>query len=113
MLAITDATVLEGNSIRAAAFVVSLSATSNQPVTVNYTTANGTAIADNDYVETSGTLTFNPGETLKTIVVPILGDTVWESNESFLINLSDATNALIGDDRGLGLIYDDDNSVIS
>src|SRR5690606_23063191 len=80
-LAINNASVTEGNSGSTnATFTVTLSAASGRVVTVNYTTANGTATAGQDYTAVSGTLTFNPGTTSQTIVVPVLGDTLDEAN---------------------------------
>jgi hypothetical protein len=58
-------------------------------LTVNFATANGTAIAGQDYTSTSGTLTFGAGETSKTIQIPITDDSTTESDETFTISLSD------------------------
>lgn len=55
---------------------------------VNYATSNGSAIAGSDYTATSGTLTFNPGETQKTITVAISDDALVEGNETFAVNLT-------------------------
>ncbi len=60
-------------------------------VSVNYATANGTATAGSDYVATAGTLTFAPGETSKTISIPVLDDSFVESNETFNVTLSNPT----------------------
>lgn len=92
-----------------ATFTVTLSASSGNTITVNYATANGSAIAPGDYVATSGTLTFSPGETPKQIVVQIVGDTVVEPNETNSVNLSNPTNATIAGSRiGLGTITNND-----
>lgn len=56
-------------------------------LTVEYATANGTAIAGQDYTSTSGTLTFNAGETSKTIQIPIADDGATESSETFTVTL--------------------------
>lgn len=107
---ISDVTITEGSSgTKNATFTVSLSASSGRTATVNFATANGTAIATSDYTATSGTLTFAPGETTKTITVPIISDTLGESNETFTVNLSSATNATIADGQGVGTIVDDDS----
>src|SRR5262249_18964751 len=88
-LTIGDVQVTEGNSgFDDAAFAVVLSAASNRTVTVNYTTQDGTATAPSDYTAASGTLTFAPGETSKTVHVQVRGDTVVESDETFFVNLS-------------------------
>ncbi len=107
--AINDVTISEGNSgTKNAIFTVNLSAASGKTTTVNFATANGTATAGSDYTARSGTLTFAPGETTKTIAVPIIGDTVVESNETFTLNLSGATNATISDSQGVATITNDD-----
>jgi ELWxxDGT repeat protein len=106
---IRDAKGAEGNAGTVAfTFTVSLSIESDAPVTVNYTTANGTATAGGDYQATSGTLTFAPKEVSKNITVFVAGDHVGEANETFFVNLSTATNALIADNRGVGTIVDDE-----
>ncbi len=108
-LAISDASIVEGNSGAASlAFTVSLSAVSAQTVTVNYATANGTATSGSDYAAGSGTLTFAPGVLSQTILVSVLGDTTAESNETFAVNLSGAVNAAVLDGQGLGTIVNDD-----
>ena len=100
---------MEGNAGTAnATFTVTLSAAYGQPVTVNYSTANGTATAGSDFQAASGTLTFAPGETSKTINVAVLGDQMFEPNETFAVNLYGATNATIGGGTGIGTIVNDD-----
>ena len=108
-LSIGDATIKEGNrATRRAIFTVSLSPASTKPVTVDYATANGTAAAGSDYLAKSGTLAFPPGTTTQRIVVHVLGDKKNEPNETFFVNLSNATNATIADGQGRGTIHDDD-----
>jgi Calx-beta domain-containing protein/VCBS repeat protein len=108
-IAIHDSTVTEGNAgTVAATFTVTLSAASTEAITVIYATGNGTATAGSDYQAASGMLTFAPGETSKTITVLVNGDRLAESNETFNVNLSGATNAVIGDGQGMGSIVDDE-----
>lgn len=108
-ISINDVAVTEGNSgATAATFTATLSAASGFTVTVNYTTADNTANAGSDYQATSGALTFNPGETSKQISVLVNGDTDFEQNESFFLNLSGAVNATIADSQGIGTINNDD-----
>ncbi|WP_013322572.1 M10 family metallopeptidase [Gloeothece verrucosa] len=96
---INDVTVDEGNN---AVLTVSLSSVSNQTVTVNYATADGTAIALKDYNTATGTLTFNPGETSKNISISTINDTIYEpSAETFSLNLTNAQNAVISDSQGI------------
>jgi negative regulator of genetic competence, sporulation and motility len=103
-LSINDVTVNE--DVGAATFTVTLSNTSSSPVTVDYSAANGTATAGSDYEAISGTLTFSPGETAKTISIPIIDDFIYEGNEAFYLNLSNPANATIIDDQGMGIIVD-------
>jgi autotransporter-associated beta strand protein len=80
-------------------FTVGLSQPSTITTTVNVDTADGTAtLADNDYQALHQTLTFNPGETLKTVTVEVVGDTRIESDEAFTVNLSN----VIGTGASLG-----------
>jgi hypothetical protein len=91
-------------------FTVTLSAAYDVPVTVDFATADGTARTGNsDYVGTTGTLTFAPGQTTKTVTVIVKGDKKKESNETFFVNLSGATNALMLDSQGVGTILNDDS----
>lgn len=83
-----------------AVFTVSLSEVSAQTVTVAYATVDETATHGLDYQQTTGTLTFNPGETNKTITVVLLEDAASEGAESFSVSLSSPVNATI--DRGAG-----------
>lgn len=87
---VAPAPVTEGaNRQTPATFVVQLSRPSAVPVTVAYTTRDGTAtLLNNDYQAQSGTLTFAPGETRKTIVVNVVGDSVREANETFSVELT-------------------------
>ncbi len=73
-------------------------------------TVNGTATtSDNDYIAKSGTLTFAPGETTKTITIEVKGDTKRETNETFYLDLFGlSSNALFTKNRGLGTILNDD-----
>jgi hypothetical protein len=65
-------------------------------VTVGYATTDGTATAPADYTATSGTLTFAPGETAKTVTVAVVGDTVFEGDETFTLVLSSPVNGTLG-----------------
>jgi large repetitive protein len=108
-LSINDVALVEGNAGTVnALFTVSLSAASGQSVTVNYATADGTATQPADYAAASGTLTFTPGQTTRTISVAVVGETAPEANESYFVNLSGATNATIADNQGVGTITNDD-----
>ncbi|MEO7064088.1 MAG: Calx-beta domain-containing protein [Dokdonella sp.] len=105
--------VTEGNSgTRPARFTISLSNPSTQTISINYATASLQAVPPSDYIQTVSTLSFAPGETRKTVDVPVVGDTVIESDEYFSLNLSNPVNASLfsmpsaGD--GYCLIVNDD-----
>jgi ELWxxDGT repeat protein len=108
-LAVDDATVTEGHAgTQYATFTITLSDRSTLPVTVSYTTANGTATGPSDYTAVAGTLTFAPGEMTKTVTVAVKGDRVGEPNENFFVKLSSPTNAVLADFQGTGTIIDDE-----
>ncbi|MEZ4594717.1 MAG: Calx-beta domain-containing protein [Chloroflexota bacterium] len=106
-LTISDVTFVELDAgTETAVFIVTQSIPSTKIITVNYATANGTATAGSDYTATSGTLTFTPGQTSKTISVTILPDALTENSEYCTVNLSNASNANILDGSGRGTILD-------
>ena len=107
-VSINNVSLAEGNTGSTNAnFSVSLSAAYSQPITVHYSTADGTATAGSDYTAASGDITFAPGETSKTISIAVLGDRVAEPNESFSVNLS-TNDAFIQNGQGIGTILDDE-----
>ena len=109
VLSITDRTAVEGNSGTSdAVFTVSLAPASGREVSVRFTTANGTATSGSDFSGASGTLTFAPGETSKTVTVRVTGDLLAEGDETFFVDLTDPVAATISDPRGAGTIVDDD-----
>jgi VCBS repeat-containing protein len=88
-------------------FTVSLSEPSKQPVSVKYSTADGTATAaERDYVRTAGTLDFARGKTAATITVLVNGTSVAEPDESFFVKLSNASHAIISRGTGDGTIQE-------
>jgi hypothetical protein len=108
-LAIGDTTVTEGDSGTVeAVFAVNRSDNLNSTVTVNYSTSGGDATAGSDYIATSGSLTFGPGETTKYIKVLVKGDRTDEYDQRFYVNLSGLTGATIVDGQGVGTIVDND-----
>ncbi|CCI28297.1 conserved hypothetical protein [Microcystis aeruginosa PCC 9809] len=93
----SNQTVVEGfTTPQNASYTVTLSQASNQTVSVNYATSNGTATAGADYTATIGTLTFAPGVTTQVINIPILNNSLNEANEIFTLALSSPTNAILG-----------------
>ena len=109
-LSVLDLAVLEGNANSAATVQVRLSAAVQQVVTVNYATADGTAKAGQDYVPASGTLTFSPGETVKTIPVMTIGDATAEDDEAFTVSLSQSNGVPIEHATATVTILNDDAS---
>jgi Calx-beta domain len=109
MLSISDTQIDEGNTgTHSAIFDVTMSRTSSTPVTVDYTTLDVTATAD-DYAATSGTLTFAAGDVSEPIAVPVNGDRIYEGDESFEVSLSNnSANAGIADTQATSVIRDDD-----
>jgi hypothetical protein len=80
-------------------------------VSVDWNTSNGTADSS-DYAPSSGTLSFVPGETTKTVSVVVYGDTEEEPDEIFYVDLTNPVNAPINDDQGKGTILNDDGLVV-
>ena len=109
-LSVSDVTVTEANTTAVTAlFTVTLSAASAEEVTVNYATANGTAIASADYTALPVTqLIFAPGEKTKTVAVQVKGDLRDEAAETFRLRLSAPTKAVLADNEGVCTITDDD-----
>jgi len=104
---------VEGNSGETMAnFVVYLNYTSPQAVTVDFATADGTATAGIDYRSLTGTITFSPSQNFKTIAVPIISDTLYESNETFTFNLTNPTKATVGISSVVGTIINDDLTLV-
>ena len=123
VLSIDAPSVVEGDSdTTTLTWTVTLSPASGDTVTVDYADAGtGTAASsgsDTDYTApTAGTLTFDPGETEKTIAVTVNGDTVDENDETVVIKLSDAVNAVLAgggtEVTGTGTIENDDDPVLA
>jgi uncharacterized repeat protein (TIGR01451 family) len=108
-ITINDVTLYEGNSgTTNAVFTVTVSPVPALPVSVNFATADGSAVAPGDYTAISGTLVFAPGVTNQSIIVQVVGDTLYELNETFNVNLSSPVNASITDGNGVGTILNDD-----
>ena len=108
VLTIGDATVDEGGG--PAVFTVTASAESSGTMTVDYTTADDSATAGDDYTITSGTLTFSAGQRTATIEVTVLDDSDEEQDETFKVRLTNPAGATIEDDEGIGTIRDDDGT---
>lgn len=112
-LSINDISFKEGDTgTKLVFFTVTSSAPSNLQVRVNFATADNTATSPSDYQAASGTLAFNPGQVIQTIFVTIIGDTNFEPDETFTMNLSSAVNATIVRTKGTATIENDEAPVL-
>ncbi len=110
-MSIADTSVEEGDSgTRDMLFTVSLPRGLDTVATVDFATADGTALAGTDYTTTSGTLTFAVGEISKVIAVAVLGNTTFETNKSLTLTLSNPSGVDIADGVATGTILNDDSS---
>ncbi|MFT8247335.1 Calx-beta domain-containing protein [Roseomonas sp. BN140053] len=108
-LSVADAGAAEGNSgSTALSFAVTLSEASSAPVTVHWDALAGTAAPGADFATAGGLLTFAPGQTIANVAVNLLGDTVWEPNETFRLMLSAPTGATLARADAVGTIRNDD-----
>jgi Calx-beta domain/Domain of unknown function (DUF4114)/von Willebrand factor type D domain len=113
-ISVANITQPEGNSGNTNyAFNLTLSNPSVETITVKYATADDTATAGSDYTAATSTVTFAPGETTKAVNVAVTGDELYEADESFKLNLSEAVNATISTSSATGTIVNDDLPVIS
>lgn len=111
-LSVGDVMVTEGTGgTTNAVFRVRLSAASSAPVTVSYATSDGGATTPADYAARSGSLLFAPGETEKTVPVPVVSDALDEAHENFSFDLSGAAGAALADGHAFATIVDDDPEV--
>ena len=106
-VSVADARAEEGTD-ETIDFAVTLSRAASGTVAVAYATADGTATAGEDYTARKGQLTFVPGETEKTVSVPVLDDAIDEGEETFTLRLTNATGARIADGTATGTIENSD-----
>lgn len=110
-LVVSSPSVTEGNSATTdMVFTVSLSAAASSQVSVNFATSDATATAGSDYSAASGSLTFAPGETSKTVAVKVSGDSTVEPDETLKLLISGAVGAVITTATGTGTIFNDDST---
>jgi hypothetical protein len=108
-LSIADASVREADKgTSSLVLTVTRSGDRDVRVTVQYRTVGGSASSKDDYSSASGTLTFEPGQTSRTIAVPIKGDRKREPNETFTVQLSNAVGATVTDGVATATILNDD-----
>jgi hypothetical protein len=107
---VSDAAVAEGNpgDANQLVFTVTLASPLGVTSTVDYATADGTALAPDDYTATSGTLSFPAGTTSETVSVPVSGDFTYEPAETMTLGLSNPAAGSLGDASGTGAITNDD-----
>jgi len=113
LVSISDVAQLEGDvGLTNFVFTVTRSGNLGSTTTVAFSTADGTAtVALGDYLAQAGTLTFVPGETSKLITVEVVGNTIPEPNETFFVQLSNPTNAMLGRAQAVGTILNDDDDI--
>jgi hypothetical protein len=109
-IAVADARAIEGgtgdrNSI---SFVVTLSRPATRPVSVSFLTSDATAVAETDYIGTSGLLTFAPSSVAQVVTVEVIGDESHESDETLVLQLSGAIGGSLAAAIAIGTIIDDD-----
>jgi uncharacterized repeat protein (TIGR01451 family) len=109
---IDNVSVNEGNSgVSFATFTARLSISSATLTRVRFQTQDGTATAGSDYLPATGELTFQPGEIAKTFTVSIVGDVVFEENETFNVVITGADNATFSSSPAICTIVNDDAQV--
>jgi hypothetical protein len=107
-ISIADASFTEGFGVRRVSFLVTLSAASGRPVSVDYGIGPGSATPGTEFRAETGTLAFSPGETIQRIFVWTKGDRLDEADEDFVIDLQGAIHATIATPQATGTIVDDD-----
>jgi glucose/arabinose dehydrogenase len=105
---VSNSSLLRYGPASLAAFTVSISSASNESVAVDYSIASGSATSGSDFTAASGTITFAPGQTSRTILIQTLDDTAYEGNETFTVNLTNPVGGVIIDGQGVGTIVDND-----
>ncbi|MCY2952182.1 MAG: FG-GAP-like repeat-containing protein [Planctomycetota bacterium] len=115
VLTLSDATITEGDAgTRMISFAATLSKVVDQPVTVHFSTSDGSGtLANNDYLQAEGRLLIPPGQKTGQINVFVVGDTAIESDETFYVDLSDPMGLVTTQDRVTATITNDDQSMVS
>jgi len=114
ILTVTNASVIEGNAgISNLVFTVTSNTAATSAIAVTYATADGTALAGQDYTATNGILNIAVGATSGTVTVPVSGDTVIEPDETLTLALTAPANATIATAAITGTITNDDFPTVS
>ena len=111
-LGVDNVTVTEANTDTTATFTITRSGNTNGPSTVKYKTANGTAGVDDFTAVPLTPVTFDPGQTTRTVEVAVKGDTLDEKNETFTLALSAPVGATIADGAGTATVVDDEGTLV-
>ena len=107
-LSVADAEVAEGPGAKLE-FTITLSRAASGTVTVEAATSDGSALAGDDYVAKSKTVTFEPGRTKRALWVKVIDDDHDEDSETMTVTLSNPTGAYIADGTATGTITNDDH----
>jgi hypothetical protein len=111
-MSVSGGNVVEGPAGANAVYTISLSNGSDTPITVDFATQNGAgqggATAGADFTAVAGKITFVPGQTVQTISVPIVDDSIIEGNETFTGTISNAQGATISTASATSTIIDND-----
>jgi YD repeat-containing protein len=108
-VSVAGGSVTEGNSgTKTLTFTITASNASGRDITVNFSTVNGTALAGQDYTAANGTARITAGSTATTVLVTVIGDTAFETNETFSLQLSNPVAATLGTASATGTIVNDD-----
>lgn len=108
-ITIDDVSVQEGDAgVSDAEFTVNLTEANTEDVSVDYAAISDTALVGSDFTQASGTLVIPAGSTSGTIVVPVIGDDIFEQDETFIVQLSNSQNGVIVDNEGEASILNDD-----
>ena len=107
LVSVADARVDEGPGAKLS-FSVTLDDAAPAVAGVDWATADGTALAGSDYAAASGTVTFQPGETEKTVTVDVLDDAVDEGEETMTVTLSEPDGIMLDDAEATGTIANGD-----
>ena len=111
LASVNDVTVAEGNASGQVTVTIALSRPADNTITIRWSTVDGSAIAGQDYVAATGSVTIAAGQQSATIVIGLIGDVVEEADEYFVVAITDTAGAFIGDGSGRVTIGNDDKTV--
>jgi len=103
----------EGDETNNLVIWASLTAPYFKPVTLAYSTTDGTAKANRDYVPVAGTIVIQPFTQRTNITIPIIGNLLAESNKTFFVNFLQVSNAVLVNTQVVVTIYNDDQITVA